>query len=108
MTQLSTVRVANDDIELLVVPGAGARIHSLRVAGNGLSRPPADLREHLDDPFYWGGFVMAPWCNRLVPGPVQFRDKTVDVPVNFKDGTAIHGQVYAAPWQQTGDGAFAI
>jgi len=100
--------VRSDDIELVMLPGLGARMHSLRVRGASVLRTPADVTEHERDPFYWGGFVMAPWCNRVMPGPMRVDGHTVDLPTNFDDGTAIHGQVYAAQWERTGDASMAI
>src|SRR5436305_12212153 len=102
------VHVRGDEIELSVLPGAGARLESLRVRGRELLRKPHDAAAYAREPFFWGGFVMAPWCNRLTPGPVTIGDRVVDLRPNFQDGSAIHGQVYVAQWEQTGDGAFAI
>jgi aldose 1-epimerase len=106
MSGTAQVAIASTDIELTVLPRIGARMHSLRVRGRELLRSPANPAQHASNPFFWGGFVMAPWCNRLEPGPVRVDDRTVDLPVNFRDGSAIHGQVYAAQWQQTGDSSF--
>lgn len=108
MSKLEEVVLRSDDIELVMLPGLGARMHSLRVRGASVLRTPADVTEHERDPFYWGGFVMAPWCNRIMPGPMRVDGRTVDLPVNFDDGTAIHGQVYAAQWVRTGDASMAI
>jgi aldose 1-epimerase len=83
-------------------------VHSLRVRGHDLLRTPTDAAERAADPFFWGGFVMAPWCNRITPGPVTVGARVVDLPVNFQDGSAIHGQVYAAPWQQAAESSFVI
>jgi aldose 1-epimerase len=91
------------DIEITVLPAYGARLHRLRVFGHDLLRTPADLREHERDPFFWGAYIMAPWCNRLATGRFEVSGRMVDLPANFADGTAIHGQVYARPWQQVGD-----
>jgi aldose 1-epimerase len=102
------VVVSGDDIELSVLPELGARLDSLRVHGRELLRHPDAAIQHEREPFFWGGFVMAPWCNRLTPGPVEFRGRVVDLRPNFEDGSAIHGQVYVAPWLQIGDAVFAI
>ena len=102
------VRLDGSDISLEVLPDIGARLHRLTVRGHDLLRTPDDPRLHSRDPFFWGGFVMAPWCNRIRPERTQVEGRTVDLEPNFRDGTAIHGQVYAAEWQQTGDTAFAI
>ena len=100
------VSLRGEDIELEVLPAVGARLHNLSVFGQQLLRSPADAGQHERDPFFWGAFVMAPWCNRFAPGPLEVAGQTVDLPVNFRDGTAIHGQVYGRPWGQVGEGEF--
>src|SRR4051795_2213811 len=108
MTQGEHVVVRGDEIELTVLPDAGARLHSLRVHGRELLRRPDDVAEHLREPFFWGGYVMAPWGNRLTPRPVPGGARVVDLQPNFEDGSAIHGQVYLAPWRQTAPSTFSI
>jgi aldose 1-epimerase len=51
---------------------------------------------------------MAPWCNRIAPGRMAVAGKELDLPVNFPDGTAIHGQVAQAAWEQVDAGRFRI
>lgn len=99
---------ASDELEVAVLPGIGCRLHRLRAFGRDVLRTPPDPATHVDDPFFWGAYVMAPWTNRASAAPMTVAGHRVDLPANFPDGTAIHGQVYAAPWQRTGDGAFAI
>jgi aldose 1-epimerase len=108
MSNADPVIIRGDAIELEVLPGAGARLHSLRVDGRDLLRTPANPAQHLREPFFWGAFVMAPWCNRLAPGPIRVGARTVDLASNFEDGSAIHGQVYAAEWTPAGESSFAI
>ncbi|HUG48375.1 MAG TPA: hypothetical protein VMP67_08190 [Candidatus Limnocylindria bacterium] len=105
---LDTVVLGSGAIELTVLPQRGARLHRLRVDGHDLLRTPADVRSYDDEPFYWGAFVMAPWCNRLAAGPLEVAGQTVDLPISFRDGTAIHGQVYARPWRQQGESVFEV
>jgi aldose 1-epimerase len=107
MRQGQGVLVRGDEIELTVLPGAGARLHSLRVHGRELMRRPTDVAQHEREPFFWGGYVMAPWCNRLTPRRVSVGDHDVDLRPNFEDGSAIHGQVYVTRWEQTGNSSFA-
>ena len=61
-------------------------------------RTPSDPSTHVGDPFFWGAYPMAPWCNRLVAAPIALGGRTIDLPANFPDGTAIHGQVYDRSW----------
>ncbi len=102
------VRVASDVLEAVLLPEVGARLHRLRAFGVDLLRTPDDPRTHVDDPFFWGGYVLAPWGNRLDPGPTAVAGQTVDLPSNFEDGSAIHGQVYASPWEVIDDGVLRV
>lgn len=85
-------------VEVTILPEVGARIHRLMAFGHDVLRTPADPAEHLRDSFFWGAYTMAPWCNRIDARPTTVAGATVDIPTNFRDGSAIHGQVYARPW----------
>ncbi len=100
--------LASDAIELIVLPGVGARLHRLRVFGHDLLRTPADPREHVRDPFFWGAYNMAPWCNRIDSGPLRVGRRTVDLAANFRDGSVIHGQVFKQPWEQVQQGELRV
>ena len=100
--------VSDGDVEIEVLPDVGARLHRLRAFGHDLLRTPDDPATHRTDPFFWGAYVMAPWCNRLETGPVEVGGRRIDLPSNFFDGSAIHGQVYVRRWDDLGDGRFAI
>jgi aldose 1-epimerase len=102
------VRLGGEPLEAVLLPEIGARLHRLRAFGHDLLRTPADPADHLREPFFGGGYVMAPWCNRLAADPTGVNGRTVRLAANFPDGSAIHGQVYASPWTETGPGAFAI
>ncbi|HEX2754432.1 MAG TPA: hypothetical protein VHM48_03155 [Candidatus Limnocylindrales bacterium] len=102
------VRLADRAIEIEVLPAAGARLHRLRVFGHDLLRTPDDLQRHVDDPYFWGSYPMAPWCNRVPSGPALAAGRAIDLPASFPDGTAIHGQVARRPWQVAGHGRFQI
>ena len=93
---------------MVVLPEAGARIHRLRAFGHDLLRTPADPEEHLRDRFFWGSYVMAPWCGRIDTGQVTVGSRVVDLDSNFPDGTAIHGQVHTQPWEWRPDGTFRV
>jgi aldose 1-epimerase len=102
------VRLGDDHLALEILPDVGARIHRLRHDGRDLIRTPPDVRRHLDDPWFWGSYPMAPWCNRVEPGQSSLAGHELDLPVNFRDGTSIHGQVSQAPWRHVEDGTFRI
>ena len=92
-----------DNLEVVVLPEHGARLHRLRAFGVDLLRTPDEVEAHETDPFFWGAYPMAPWCNRIIPGPQPVAGRTIDLAPNFPDGTAIHGLVATRPWQLDGD-----
>jgi aldose 1-epimerase len=100
------VRLAIDSLELTIVPAYGARLHRLRVHGQDVLRTPADVAVHEREPFFWGAFVMAPWCNRSTTERTTIAGREVELPANFPDGSAIHGQVYLRPWRRTDENEF--
>lgn len=105
MTAPAEVVLRSDQLEVVLLPELGARLHRLRAFGHDLLRTPEDPAGHRADPFFWGAYVMAPWCNRVRPGPVEVAGRTVDLAPNFEDGSAIHGQVSARPWTVEPDGS---
>lgn len=100
--------VADGPIRVELLPAVGARLHRLQAFGHDLLRTPDDPAEHRRDPFRWGAYVMAPWCNRIAAVPTDVDGDTVSVPSNFPDGTAIHGQVYDARWDVASDLSLSI
>lgn len=98
----------SDKLEVVLLPELGARLHRLRAFGHDLLRTPDDPGTHRDDPFFWGAYVMAPWCNRIRPGRFEAAGRTVALAPNFEDGSAIHGQVSARPWTADADGTLRI
>ncbi|HET7082839.1 MAG TPA: hypothetical protein VFJ00_03920 [Candidatus Limnocylindria bacterium] len=100
--------VADGPIEVELLPAVGARLHRLRVFGHDLLRTPDDPADHVRDPLRWGAYVMAPWCNRIVAMPTEVGGRTVSLPSNFADGSAIHGQVFASRWEVVADGLLGI
>ena len=108
MSPDAVLTIADGPIQVELLPAAGARLHRLRAFGHDLLRTPDDPTEHVRDPFRWGAYLMAPWCNRIAAEPVDINGKTVSLPSNFPDGTAIHGQVYDAPWDVQSDDSLEI
>jgi aldose 1-epimerase len=105
---MEQLRLSDDSIEVVILPEVGARLHRLRVLGHDLLRSPDRLSKHVRDPFFWGAFVMAPWCNRIEAGTVQVGSRRISLGPNFPDGSAIHGQVYARPWERQDDGGLLV
>ncbi len=104
MTELT---LRSDELEVVILPQVGGRIHRIRAFGQDLLRTPDDPATHDAEPFFWGAYVMAPWCNRAAPGPTTIAGRRVNLAPNFPDGTAIHGLVSSAPWIRRGDAELA-
>ncbi len=108
MSRHAELVLRSDTLEVVLLPELGGRLHRLRAFGTDLLRTPGDPATHGDEPFFWGAYVMAPWCNRAQPGPTPIAGRTVDLPSNFADGSAIHGQVSARPWEVDADGSLHV
>lgn len=102
------IELASDELSVVVLPDAGARVHSLHAFGHLLTRTPPDPATHVLNPFFWGGYHMVPWCNRVDPGPYSLLGQPFTVPANHTDGTALHGLAYASEWAVVGDGVFRV
>ncbi len=105
---MKALRIASDELEIELLPELGGRWHRLRAFGADLLRTPDQLDAYRREPFFWGSFVMAPWCNRVAAGAQHVAGRSVDLPANFPDGTAIHGQVQAMPWEVVSPGTLRI
>ena len=103
-----SLRFASEVVEVVLLPERGARLHRLTAFGHDLLRTPESMAAYDHEPFFWGGFVMAPWCNRIEAQPARVAGRTLDLTSNFADGTAIHGQVHALPWEVTPDGVMRV
>ena len=100
--------MASHALEVVLLPQLGCRLHRLRAFGIDLLRVADAPATHREDPFSWGAYVLAPWANRTRAGTKRVAGRTLDLPANFPDGTAIHGQAYAAAWERTTESSFAF
>ena len=108
MTNPREIVMRSEEMEVVVLPDVGGRIHRIRAFGRDLLRTPDDPVVHAAEPFRWGAYVMAPWCNRATPGTTVLAGREATLTANFPDGTAIHGLVSSAPWVQRASGDLAI
>lgn len=108
MTSVEDLTLRGDELEIVLLPGIGARIHRIRAFGEDLLRTPKHATAHLDEPFFWGAYPMAPWCNRAPAGSTELAGRRVRLAANFPDGTAIHGLVSRVPWTVGSDGTLSV
>ena len=105
---MEELRFSSEAIEAVVLPEVGARLHRLRAFGHDILRTPEDPRQHVRDPFFWGSYVMAPWCGRIEAGKSTLGWRRIALESNFPDGSAIHGQVFDRPWHRRPDGSLQV
>ena len=87
-----------DELDVTALPGIGCRLHRVRAFGVDVLRTPESPARHLDEPFFWGAYVMAPWTNRADPSPMT---------IAGSEGEPSHGStpaIFAKPlsWSATG------
>jgi aldose 1-epimerase len=80
-----------------VYPEAGGRLGQLNLGDGPILRGPENGVAELGWAF-WGSYPLLPWCNRIPNGEFTFQRRSGRVPVNWVDGTAIHGLTADAPW----------
>jgi aldose 1-epimerase len=107
MTRSAEIVLRSEEMEVVILPDIGGRIHRIRAFGRDLLRTPDDPSLHAAEPLLWGAYVMAPWCNRAAPGTVPLAGREVTLDANFPDGTAIHGLVSSARWMERSTGELA-
>ncbi len=107
MTGLPEVVLRSEEMEVVILPDIGGRIHRIRAFGRDILRTPDDPAVHAVEPFLWGAYIMAPWCNRAATGTTVLAGREVTLAANFPDGTAIHGLVSSARWAQRSIGELA-
>lgn len=79
-----------------VHPADGGRLGQIEVDGRRLLRGP-DEGAHVGWG-YWGSYPLLPWTNRIPGGRFVHDGREFEVPVNWADGTAIHGLTAEEPW----------
>ena len=85
------------DAEAALYPAAGGRLGQIVANGRELLRGP----EHAASGWaMWGAYALVPWSNRIPGGTFTFAGETITVPVNFDDGSAIHGLAAQAAWDR--------
>ena len=48
---------------------------------------------------WWGAYPLLPWSNRIPGGAIDFEGRRLQVPVNWSDGSALHGLAAWIPWR---------
>ncbi len=89
-------------MELSLAPEFGCHWTRLRVSVKGewadFLKPVASGDALLDASTGHGSYIMAPWSNRIAGAGFEFSGRRYQLRKNFRDGTAIHGDVRTRPW----------
>ncbi|MBA3652812.1 MAG: hypothetical protein H0W70_01310 [Actinobacteria bacterium] len=93
--QPSAVVLRAGPATVTLCPDAGGRIGQIEVDGRKLLRGPEDAGLGWG---YWGSYPLLPWSNRIPGGRFRFEGRDFTVPVNWEDGSALHGLAMNAPW----------
>lgn len=96
--------LANDHVELTVVPRFGCHWTSLRVnvedLWHDLLLPVPEHRTLARKKWSgYGNYLLAPWSNRVKGGVFRYGGRDHVLRVNSPDRTAIHGDVRTRPWK---------
>lgn len=94
------IELAAGDVVAEVFPVAGGRLGQITVGDRPLLRGPEYAGKGWAA---WGSYPLAPWSNRLPGGHLAVGNETFTLPVNWPDGSAIHGLVAQRPWQVESD-----
>ncbi|NLD76350.1 MAG: hypothetical protein GX643_06760 [Acidimicrobiales bacterium] len=78
----------------VIHPDDGGRLGQLDLGDGPLLRGPAPGLAWTG----WGSYPLVPWANRLPGGRLRYGDIDERLPINFADGSAIHGLGAAVPW----------
>jgi aldose 1-epimerase len=98
---------------ILREPSTGSEVHVVADVGANVARfrtrvgertvdvlaAPPDMATLRERPTRWGSACLFPYPGRIKAGRFRFRGRDVQLPVDGRDGNAIHGVVRTRPWR---------
>jgi aldose 1-epimerase len=96
---LETVILRQGAAEAHVVTGLGANVARFRAGDVEVLASPPDMATLRERPTRWGSACLFPFPGRIQGGRFSFRGREVQLPVDGRDGNAIHGVVRTRPWR---------
>src|SRR5687767_4244082 len=94
MRSNGTVRLQSGATSAVIHADDGGRLGGLDLGDGPLLR---EWAEGLDWAA-WGSYPLLPWSNRIPGGRLKLGRIDAHLPVNWPDGSAIHGLVASCPW----------
>lgn len=107
------LREPSSESEARVALDLGANVYRYRTALGDVLAEPADMATLRERPTRWGSACLFPFPGRIQGGQFSFAGRSIQLPVDVRDGNAIHGVVRKRAWRAIrlgaadGDGAFA-
>lgn len=103
MNPSTVISLHNKNIRLRIAPDRGCHWLSLQLRMSqrwvDILEPVKSLQSLVRHPFEGGLYLMAPWCNRLPRASFRFRKKNFQLKPNFRDGSAMHGDLMRQRWE---------
>jgi aldose 1-epimerase len=96
--QLTELVLAAGNATATIAPSLGGRLAQLDLGDGPLLRPAGPELGWAE----WGSYPLLPWSNRLPDGRLRWRDIDAQLPVNWPDGSALHGLADDVPWDLAG------
>ncbi len=98
-TEIITLTDQEHQVGAKIIPEWGNNLVSLMVGKQELIWLPTEIKNLRDEKRqFYGNPILFPFPGRIPGGKFRFQNKDFEVPVNFNDGTAIHGFVYDKRW----------
>ncbi len=92
------VQLEAGSARVAIFPEHGGRLGQIEIDGTPLLRGSEDAQLGWGS---WGSYPLLPWSNRIPDGRFEFEGRELRVPVNFDDGSALHGLTAWLPWTVT-------
>lgn len=100
------LEIGAGDAVVRLFPALGGRIGQIEVADEPLLRGPEAAGLGWGQ---WGSYPLIPWSNRIPGGRISFEGRELRVPVNWPDGSALHGYGAELGWEvAASDAASAV
>jgi len=102
--QVVSLSDQKNSVKAKIIPELGNNLVSLTVSNLGkyseLISMPTEIPNLKNKEYqFYGNPILFPFPGRIPKGEFQFQNQKYQVPVNFRDGTAIHGFVFDRKWE---------
>ena len=101
--QVVSLSDQKNSVKAKIIPELGNNLVSLAVFNLGENQElisiPTDIQNLKNKTYqFYGNPILFPFPGRIPQGEFQFQNQKFQIPINFRDGTAIHGFVFDRKW----------